>query len=117
MVSTMIYVDTILMSGLSIRQMGWPDAYIELAIDQVQRAWSGGIGLRRSDLLASAGSFKPKLSHQALHGTAGNWQTFPVHLFPDFDDPVDLPVGMPDTLDIIAAQPGEVSLSNPAPVT
>ena len=23
----MIYVDTILMSGLSIRQMGWPDAY------------------------------------------------------------------------------------------
>ena len=100
---------------------------IELAIDQVQRAWSGGIGLRRSDLLASAGSFKSKLSHQALHGTAGNWQTFPVHLFPDFDDPVDLPVGMPDTLDItavlgiglaaLAAQPGEVSLSNPAPVT
>ena len=100
---------------------------VELAVDQVQWAWPGGIGLRRSDSFASVGSFKPKLSHQALHGTAGNWQTFPVHLFPDFDDPVDLPVRMPDTLDItavhgirlaaLAAQPGEVSLSNPAPVT
>ena len=25
-----------------------------------------------------------------------------MHLFPDFDDPVDLPVGMPDALDITA---------------
>ena len=100
---------------------------IELAIDQVQWAWPGGIGLRRSDSFASVGSLKPKLSHQALHGTAGNWQTFPVHLFPDFDDPVELPVGMPETRDItavlgiglaaLAAQPREVSLSNPAPVT
>ena len=83
--------------------------------------------MRGPDLFASAGSFKPKPLHQALHSTAGNWQTFPLNLFPDFNDPVDLPVGMPHTLDVAAAfvvrlaaltaQPGEVSLSNPAPVT
>ena len=85
------------------------------------------VGLRGADLPASADSFKPKLSHRALHGTAGNWQAFPVHLLPDFDDSIDLPVGIPDTLDItatfvvglaaLAAQPGEVSLSNSAPIT
>jgi hypothetical protein len=68
---------------------------------------------------------QPKPSHQALHGTAGNWQALSVHLLPDFDDPVDLPIGMPDTLNIttvlgiglaaLAAQPGAGSLLNLEP--
>ena len=49
-----------------------------------------------------------------------------MQLLPDFDNAIDLPVGMPDTLDItavlgiglaaLAAQPRAVSLLNPAPV-
>ena len=49
----MIYVDTILMSGLSIRQMGWPDAYNKSA------RWENIADIAFVDPLQTAGAVAP----------------------------------------------------------
>ena len=58
-------------------------------------AWRGG-----AKPLATAGADKPELTHQPLHRAARHPYAFSIHLHPDLIGPVDLPVGVPDSLDL-----------------
>ena len=72
----------------------------ELPVDTVERARGRGIWRGGSDAFAAPDPGQPELAHQPLDRTAGNGYAFSVHLLPDLVCAVDLPVGMPDPLNI-----------------
>jgi hypothetical protein len=47
-------------------------------------------------------ALQAQLAHQALHCAAGNRQALSVHLLPDFDDAINLPIGVPHPLNMTA---------------
>lgn len=50
--------------------------------------------------LAPAQALQPQTFHQSLDQIAGHLRTFSVHLLPHLVGFVDLPVGLPDGLDL-----------------
>ena len=59
-----------------------------------------GIVDRCSHLLAAARTLQTQLPHQPLDGTPRNHNAFAIHLSPDLVGTIDLPVRMPDALNM-----------------
>ncbi|RMQ24080.1 hypothetical protein ALQ08_200073 [Pseudomonas syringae pv. delphinii] len=67
----------------------------------ILRARPGLVADRRLDGLAAYHALQAQLSHQTLHRTAGDLQSFTQQLSPDLAHAIYLEVLIPDSLDVL----------------
>ena len=67
---------------------------MELAVDPVERAWSGLVADRRPHRLAPDNALKAHRSHEPGNGASGDIEAFPLQLPPDFPHAIDPVVGV-----------------------
>ena len=73
---------------------------LELPIDPIQRASCFAVADRGAHHLATHDTAQALTPHESLDRTARHHDAFTVQLPPDFVGPIDLQVGLPDTLDL-----------------
>jgi len=116
--------------GRAIREICNPQAVwainFELAFDQIHRALRSVVSDGCTHPFATANPFNAKPAHQALDRTSGHYDSFTVHLLPNFASTIDAKVLFPDAANIhhplliffcaLATQPGLTTPSGLAPV-